>query len=257
MSDQPSIDATCLTTGQYLAFLDADLDATLAAAIDLSSPVPGCPEWTVHHLLSHLVGVYRYVVAGLDTGTAPELKSGSWGDIAKDADVREVLRHEHARLRDRLGARGSDSPAWTWWPAEQTAGFWHRRIAQETAVHRWDAESAVSRPEGARPIDAVLASDGIDEMLGWLTTPWDDHEQPEAEGHTVAIATDGHAWTVSLHPTIVFVTSGSADAQAVLGGPAPGLLLRMWGRPGDHGVTAEGDTLALDILRRRLAALSS
>ena len=168
MSDQPSIDATCLTTGQYLEFLDADLDATLAAAIDLSSPVPGCPEWTVHHLLSHLVGVYRYVVAGLDTGTAPELKSGSWGDIAKDADVREVLRHEHARLRDRLGARGSDSPAWTWWPAEQTAGFWHRRIAQETAVHRWDAESAVSGPEGARPIDAVLASDGIDEMLGWL-----------------------------------------------------------------------------------------
>ena len=32
------------------------------------------------------------------------------------------------------------APSWTWWPDDQTAGFWLRRMAQETAVHRVDVE---------------------------------------------------------------------------------------------------------------------
>ncbi len=55
-------------------------------------------------------------------------------------------------LRERLTAR---DPArrrrGRGGPREQTVGFWIRRMAQETAVHRWDAESAVSGVDGATP----------------------------------------------------------------------------------------------------------
>ena len=47
-------------------------------------------------------------------------------------------------------------------PSDHTAGFVIRRMAQETAVHRWDADDAAGRP---RPVEADLASDGIDEFL--------------------------------------------------------------------------------------------
>src|SRR5262249_9741619 len=45
------------------------------------------------------------------------------------------------------------------------ARFWHRRAAQETAVHRFDAQFAAG---DAKPIDADLALDGIDEHLGFV-----------------------------------------------------------------------------------------
>ena len=48
------------------------------------------------------------------------------------------------------------------WSAQKDVGFIQRRMAQESAVHRWDAELAVGAPN---PIDADLAVDGVDEFL--------------------------------------------------------------------------------------------
>ena len=42
-------------------------------------------------------------------------------------------------------------------------------MAQETAVHRWDAAHAVGQPDD---IDAVVAADGIDEFLTLLRRTW-------------------------------------------------------------------------------------
>ncbi len=61
-----------------------------------------------------------------------------------------------------LDTRSVDDPAHTWWPPDQTAGFWLRRIAHETAIHRRDMESAAREPT---PVDDELAVDGIDEAL--------------------------------------------------------------------------------------------
>ncbi len=47
------------------------------------------------------------------------------------------------------------------WAGAPTAAFWFRRMAQETAVHRWDIEAAHGDP---RPIEAALAVDGVDEL---------------------------------------------------------------------------------------------
>lgn len=257
MTGNPSVDGTRRPSEDYLAHLDADVEAMLAAATDLGADVPGCPDWDVSDLLSHVVGVYRHKSVAMETDAEPVLTLGEWGAIERGQDVRDVLRAEYARLRALLTARPSDTPTWTWWPGEQTVGFWQRRMAHETAVHRWDVQSAVVGPEGADAIDDDLADDGIDELLGWLTFPWDEETLPEAAGQTVLVSSGEHSWTVTIEPTRVGVVGGSGDAQALVAGPPSGLLLHLWGRPGDHAVATGGDALALSLLRQRLAMLVS
>ena len=59
-----------------------------------------------------------------------------------------------------------EAPAWNLAPQPKKAGFWPRRMAHETAVHRWDAQLAIAAGE---PIEAKLAADGVSEVLDtWL-----------------------------------------------------------------------------------------
>jgi uncharacterized protein (TIGR03083 family) len=258
MTEQPSIDGTRLPDERYLELLDSDLEALVAASDDLAAEVPGCPGWTVRDLLSHVIGVYRHKVVAIDHNAAPPApESGDWGDLADGEDPREVLRGVYAELRERLTARDPLTPAWAWWPSEQTLGFWIRRMAQETAVHRWDAETAVHGLAGATPIADDLATDGVDELLGWLTWPWDEVPQDDATGQTVLVSTSDHAWTVTLSRTAVSVSGGGTDGGAFIAGAPSGLLLQVWGRPGGHSVATIGDQTALRLLRERLAMATS
>ena len=251
MSDLPSVAGTRLSPEAYLAHYDADGAALRAASTDLTLDVPGCPGWVVRDLLSHVIGVYRHKIAALDLGRAPEDGEEGWGALAPDDDPREVLRSVHAELRARLVADPSTA-AWTWWPPEQTVGFWQRRMAHETAVHRWDAESAVNGVNGFVALDDDLSADGIDEVLGWLRWEWDD-AQDDAHGQKVMVSTADLAWTLTLEPTRVAVEAGASDdAVALIAGDAPGLLLHLWGRPGDHGIATGGDLVALRLLRERV-----
>ena len=258
MTTQPSIDGTRLPDDRYLEVLDADVEAILAASQDLAADVPGCPGWTVRDLLSHVIGVYRHKVVALDLGEQPPQRDfGDWGELAVDEDPREVLGTEYAALRERLTARDALTPTWAWWPTEQTLGFWIRRMAHETAVHRWDAESAVHGLDGAAPIPDDVATDGVDELLGWLRWEWGDERQDDADGQTVLVSTADHSWSLTFEPTVVTVTGGGTDGAAFVAGSPSGLLLHVWGRPGDHGVATLGDTTALRLLRERLAMVAS
>jgi uncharacterized protein (TIGR03083 family) len=251
--DQPSLDGTRLAPEHYLAAFDAELEAMLAAATDLTLDVPGCPGWTVRDLLSHVLGVYRHKNAALAAGAAPEVRGDAWGDLAEGDDPVELVRAEAAVLRAHLD-RDPSTPAWTWWPEEQTVGFWQRRMAQETAVHRWDAESAAYGVDEAAPVDDALADDGVDELLGWLGWGWsEDPPQVGADGRRVLVSTGTHTWTVGLHETRVDVVGGGEDAEALLAGEPSGLLLHLWGRPGEHGIASGGDAVALQQLAERLA----
>jgi uncharacterized protein (TIGR03083 family) len=258
MTDQPSIDGTRLPDDRYLEVLDDDVEAILAASQDLAVAVPGCPGWDVRDLLSHVIGVYRHKVVALDLGEQPPQRDfGDWGELADDEDPRDVLRIEYAALRERLTARDPLTPTWAWWPTEQTLGFWIRRMAHETAVHRWDAESALHGLDGAAPIPDDVATDGVDELLGWLRWEWGDERQDDADGQTVLVSTADHSWSLTFEPATVTVTGGGTDGAAFVAGSPSGLLLHGWGRPGDHGVATLGDTTALRLLRERLAMAAS
>lgn len=254
---QPSIDGTRLGTERYLELLDADVEALLAASDDLSREVPSCPGWTVRDLLSHVIGVYRHKSEAMRTDAAPQAPAeGDWGTLAEGDDPRAVLREAYDALREHLTARDVAATTWTWWPAEQTVGFWVRRMAQETAVHRWDAEAALHGADAAGEIDDDLATDGVDELLGWLRWDWTDVPQAAASGQRVLVSTGEHAWTVTLGETVVAVDGGAGEAGALLAGEPSAVLLELWGRPA-HGVATGGDAAALGLLRERLAMVAS
>ncbi|HWL65691.1 MAG TPA: maleylpyruvate isomerase N-terminal domain-containing protein, partial [Actinomycetota bacterium] len=132
---------------------------------------------------------------------------------------------------------GPDAPAWTW-HGENDVAFWIRRMAQETAVHCWDAENAIGSPT---EIDAELAADGIDEFVDkFIALDEIAYEGPSGTVHLHCEDTEDR-WTVSLDPgKVPTFGRGPADADAVVRAPAHNLLLWIWRRLGSSSVEVSG-----------------
>lgn len=233
---------------RYLELLRADAErlATVAAG-NLGRDVPPCPGWTVRDVVVHTGQVYLHKVANMRTGRAAEFPPGPEDDSDPVAWFRAAL----AELTDELVARGPDGPSYTWWPADQTAGFWYRRMAQETAVHRVDAESAV---DAITAVDTWLAVDGVAEVLElFLAGDWSDEPVEKAGGETVLIRTGPDAWRVTLERDRVGCERGAGPAAATVTGEPGELLLWLWGRRPLSAVHVDGAAAAASALRERLA----
>src|SRR5207248_9867186 len=105
------------------------------------------------------------------------------------------LRSGIAPLLTELAARDPDDSCPTWWPADQTYGFWRRRMAHETTVHRVDVQGALGPV--VDPITEEIALDGIDEVL----TLWFEHRLAvlnvsATRDYVVAVRTGGREWLV-------------------------------------------------------------
>jgi hypothetical protein len=123
-------------------------------------------------------------------------------------------------------------------------------MAQETAVHRIDAELAIGAPT---PVDAELAVDGVDEILViMLAGDWSDEPDDGATGQRVAISTGGRTWLVTLEREAVSIDEEAGDADATLSGDPSDVLLWLWGRAPDERLTRSGDEDAIRLLRARL-----
>jgi hypothetical protein len=166
-----------------------------------------------------------------------------------------------------LTAREPESGALTWYEPDQTAAFWIRRMAQETAMHRIDAELAAGLP--VNPVPADLGVDGVDEvlkrMLGYGSVAWPEDFAEMAGEHlagqdgreAIAVVAGQAAWTVRPSPRRVLVEDGAAGQPKVVVQGAPGPLLRwLWGRAGDDAVRLAGDLAWAGYLRRMLAAVT-
>jgi uncharacterized protein (TIGR03083 family) len=226
--------------------LDGERLATVADG-DLATPVPSCPGWTVRDLVAHVAQVYEHKIECTRLGHAPEPWPPEWPDAEQPLGwYRDAL----ARLLAMFDASDASTPSTTWWPADQTVGFWARRMAHETAVHRVDAELA----RGVQtPIDAALATDGVDEILRiMLEGDWSDDADDAAIGQRVAIETGGRTWDVVLDTAAMTVVAGDGSAEARVSGPPSDLLLWLWGRAGDDRVVFDGDAETHRVLRERL-----
>ncbi|MFD7653283.1 maleylpyruvate isomerase family mycothiol-dependent enzyme [Actinosynnema sp. NPDC059797] len=223
-------------------------DATaLAIAADLAPrdrPVPGCPGMTVEDLVVHVGTVHRRVTRWITRGARPD----GWSCAPGDADPVDWYRVGAASLIGALDPARAAAPAPTWCPWDGTLGFWLRRMAHETAVHRVDAQAAVGV---AAPLDPVLAVDGIDEVLRlWLGC----HQPPAAHtsGRALALRVPGREWTVALREGVVDYCPG-APADAVVSGSPSAVDLWLWGRVGESQLSVEGDPGVVRAFRAAVA----
>lgn len=220
--------------------------AALRAAALRAEPdakVPSCPEWTATDLLDHVTEVYDHKIQCMRLLREP---------ADEDMPVREgaaVARFDAAlaELLAEFDARGPETLSFTWYGPDQSVGFWIRRMAQETAVHRADAELAAGEPIGT--VDPALARDGIDEMvtvmLEWGSIAFHEYVAETLTANSdlvVAIDTGECSWTVRISPERVAVEDGVADdAQATVSGSPSEALMWLWRRTGPDALAVQGD----------------
>jgi uncharacterized protein (TIGR03083 family) len=215
----------------------------------LDADVPPCPGWTVRDVVVHTGMVYHHKIACMRLNRRPgddeylrEPPAGSdpadWFVVSLEALLAE------------LRSRGPDTPSYTWWEPDQTSGFWYRRMAQETAIHRADAESAFGP---ISPVDHELAVDGIDEvLLRFLAGDWSDEPVDEGAGRQIAVSAGGQRWVVALAPDRVTADEGDTAADAEISGDPSALLLWLWGRGPSEELDVRGDAGLTAVLRSRL-----
>jgi uncharacterized protein (TIGR03083 family) len=236
---------------RLLDCLDADFARLrdVAAPADMTTTVPSCPEWTMSDLLHHVGAVYLHKVECMRLNAAPE----PWPpEGLNDEEPRALLDRAYAALWAEFRAREPASEAYTWYAPDQTVGFWIRRMAQETVIHRVDAELGAGVPHAPIPDD--LAQDGIDELLvafvEYGTMGWPDTFTEilgSADGRALRVEADGAAWHVRPTPEGVHVrVSDVESAEAIVKGQPTDVLLWLWNRAGDDGIerTGDGDLVA-------------
>src|SRR6266571_998651 len=170
------------------------------------------------------------------------------------------LDRAYADLRAEFAARRPADPAGTWYAPDQTVGFWIRRMAQETVIHRIDAELGTGQP--VAPVPADLAVDGIDELLkvfvAYSVAEWGDYFTDilaGSPGRTYTVRTDDAAWRVRTGPGLFAVEDSAGDdaADVTVSGPPTAVLRWAWNREGagvPGGLTVEGAREAVEELRR-------
>ncbi|HEU4355236.1 MAG TPA: maleylpyruvate isomerase family mycothiol-dependent enzyme [Actinomycetota bacterium] len=212
----------------------------------LGGDVPSCPGWTVRDLVRHVAQVYEHKIACTLLQQAPDPWPPEW----PERDPIDWFTDAHGRLLEMFDRSEPTTPSATWWPPDQTVGFWARRMAHETAVHRVDAELAAGTPT---PIDADLATDGVDEILHlMLAGDWSEDPDDAAAGQRIAVSTGGRSWIVELSREAVTVAEGQAAPDAAVEGAPSDVVLWLWGRAGDDRVGRSGDAEALRVVRARL-----
>lgn len=235
---------------EHLAALERDGAAFVDAceSAGLSTAVPSCGDWTVADLLWHVSGVYTFF------GTIVGQRLTSIDGIAKgerpdDEHLATACRAAHEALVTALRATPDDTVVWTW-VDDRSVGFVRRRMAHETAVHRWDAERAAGR-EWA--IDPALASDGIDEFLHLFVHRRSDDAAPVGGSVHVHCGDVAGEWTLRPDPTTATFTVSREHAKGdcAIRGAASDILLGLWRRLPLGALDVVGDT---DVAARFVAA---
>ena len=257
-----------LPAHRYLELIriDGNLMADTAASLTLEVNVPTCPGWTVRDAVLHTAVVYLHKISCTRFGVSPDpWPPDSWPSEDAEADPVGFLRRCLGELLTELESRDPASPSATWWPPDQTVGFWCRRMALETAVHRVDVESAAS---AISAVDPDLALDGVDELIEMmLGGDWSDVEEdewagvdPEAgAGRALDLVSGQRRWRVTPYADRIDYAgvygepvSGSPP-EATISGEASDLFLWMWGRLPDSVLRVEGDAGLVQAVRDRLA----
>lgn len=222
---------------------EADALATAARAVGPDVAVASCPEWNIAKLVKHTGTTHRWARAVVASG-APVAPGSIDLDLPGDPnELPDWLVVGAAAFAAEAGVADPDAPCWSW-GADQHVRFWPRRMAHETAVHRWDAQAAAGV---AAPIDGALAVDGLDELFENLAFhPTLSGIRGSGESlHLHATDREGE-WLLRRTPTGIEVSREHAKGDVAARGPASDLLLFLLGRSdvGTLEVFGNGTVLA-------------
>lgn len=225
---------------------DGEAFAQVCGDAELGAPVPGCPGWSVADLVYHLGEVHHFwrtiVAEQRDTWEGYEQP-----ERPTDAELIGWYRDGLRATITTLTAADPTHPNWTW-STDKTAGFVIRRMAHETAIHRWDAEAAAGLDTGVEP---HLASDGIDEFLMWFADEAAEGTPPAGGSVHLHCGDVPGEWTVVLNAEGTYdIERAHAKGDCALRGSASDLLLALWRRRPSSSIDVVGDT---DVAARFLA----
>jgi uncharacterized protein (TIGR03083 family) len=176
---------------------DRSVGLLVSARTDLTAPIPSCPGWTMSDLVAHVGGTWGWAAKIVSSGE----RSREFPAIPPSVTGAALIDMVEERVRQLLQVLESADPEANCWTfgLPRSALFWFRRQALETTVHAWDAQGAVAHPT---PLEAAVASDGIDEFLE-VMLPRQVKENPDIwTGQSLHLhRTDGDGeWLVQLGP---------------------------------------------------------
>jgi uncharacterized protein (TIGR03083 family) len=241
----------------YCERAGAEIEAladVVGGAPDVAADVPACPGWTVADLAGHTGSVHRWATEIVATRATARLPFPA---AEPEQGWDQWLAAGAVPLLEALRSAGPDAAVWTWGPG-RTSGWWARRMAHETAVHRADGQLAL----GVEPvIDPVMAADGIDEFLDNLPTarraaPHLASLPAGASVHLHATDSDGE-WVIRFGadgPGRVSWARGHEKATAAVRGAVADLLLFSYGRypATDPRLSVFGDASLLGLWQEKL-----
>ena len=217
-----------LTNAEYLAILRCEGDAfadSIAQAMNAS--IASCEPWVGTDLLWHMIeGHYSWTFIVKSHLMDPD----DYVPRSKPAD-KDLLTEYRAGLDELMRVMSSNDPVrscWTW-AGIQNVAWVIRRMAHETAVHAWDAHCAVGN---TAEIDALLASDGIDEFVHVMVKSNTREEEVPLIGsvHIHCTDVDGEWLIVPTDTSDVVVTREHSKGDCAIRGSASSLLLGLWRR---------------------------
>ena len=214
---------------------------------DPHAQVPTCPDWTLLDLTKHLGGVMGFWSPLLAEGMGrpkPEIQEGPgqaptmWFTTIASSLVGE------------LRAATADTQVRSWNPKDQSAAFAARRLAHETAVHRFDAQSAVGAPQ---PFDPALAADGIEEIFAMIEIA--PERAGRGDGQTMHLhgtdeGVEGNEWLIAMNPDGLDIRREHTKGDLALRGAVSDLELVLYDRPPVGPVERFGDESVLDAWHR-------
>ncbi len=215
--------------------------ARAAEAGPLNAPVPGCPGWDVEALLRHIGDVHRWAATIVGERIPERLRRDFEGPAEPDALLVWYLEGCVA-LVDVLESASPEDSFWFWGPAPNALAFWARRQANETAIHRCDAESAHG------PITPLTTVDALDALDEWLVLATRRASAPEGQERILQLAPiDGSAtWSVILGEHVE-VTTDRGRGHCEVRGTASDVYLWSMNRRGTEGLTVSGDEALLQV----------
>lgn len=248
-----------MENSRFLECLDADYKRMhdIVAGADLTARVPSCPDWTVKDLVEHTAMVYLHKVAATELGRED---MADWPPPLPGDTPLEAFENAYAKLTEMFATHDASDHSGTWYDADQTVGFWIRRMAQETVIHRRDAELAIGEPT---PAPSDLAIDGIAELLdifiAYPTHKWNEECKPvlePADGESFLVDAAGTRWLAEIGLAGVEVSRpGHVPKTTVrISGSPSALLFWLWHRDAhsDGRVDVDGDPAAIERLHALL-----